>query len=213
MTEITAYPGDNVRVLATPVPETLAGLRIIDRIAEFEALANRKPFHRDFLASFGHNYITWPTRTECTGITIHHTLSHSPRATAAYITKSKGYPTTQYAYWVSADDGCPVYQCLRDSVACWHDHTGRLQTTISIGMAGKLHKAAPSLEQMDACAQLCVVLMKRHSFGTDQVQGHLARARLVKPEPVYTVCPGWNVSGWRSDFFGLLADRVGELLW
>ncbi len=205
MTEYTLLPGDSAHAVAAPeqVQPPAPAFAIIDRRAEFDEIVNRKPFHRDFIRTFGELATAWPTRTECTGITIHHTLSHSPTATAGYIVRSKGYPTTQYSYWVSADDGCPVYWCLYDHVACWHDHTGRLQTTMSVGMAGGLHRATPPFEQMEACANLCWVLMKRYGFGVDQVQGHNDRA---KKAGVSTVCPGWDAAGWRNEFYEILQE-------
>ena len=205
MTVYSLYPGDVITVVERP-PVTqppVPTFEIINRIAEFYKLVNTKPFHRDFINTFGELATEWPTRTTVTGVTIHHTLSHSPTATAGYITRSKGYPATQYNYWVSADDGCPVYQCLRDNVACWHDHTGRLQTTMSVGMAGSLHKVAPSYEQMEACAKLCYILMGRYGFGVDQVQGHKERAARAG---VNTVCPGWDEAGWREDFYAILRE-------
>jgi len=207
MVKYTVYPGDDIHVAEAPAPLLSVGaFEIVDRRAEFAKIVNTKPFHRDFIRTFGELATTWPTRMEVTGVTIHHTLSHSPTATAGYITRSKGYPTTQYSYWVSADDGCPVYWCLADHVACWHDHTGRLQTTMSVGMAGSLHKVAPSIEQMEACAKLCKVLMDRYHFGVDQVQGHNDRAKLVKPKPVRTDCPGWDAAGWRNAFYAILRE-------
>ena len=205
MTEFTVYPGDTITVAERPpiMQPPVASFEIIDRIAEFDKIVNTKPFHRDFINSFGELSTMWPTRKEVTGVTIHHTLSHSPTATAGYIVRSKGYPSTQYSIWVSADDGCPVYQCLRDNVACWHDHTGRLQTTMSVGMAGSWHIAKPSLEQMEACAKLCYMLMGRYGFGIDQVQGHNDRA---KRAGVNTVCPGWDAAHWRDDFYKILRE-------
>ena len=212
MADYTVYPGDTIRVLPAPIPAEppVPSFEIIDRIAEFDKIVNTKPFHRDFINSFGELSTTWPTRKEVTGVTIHHTLSHSPTATAGYIVRSKGYPSTQYSYWVSADDGCPVYQCLRDNIACWHDHTGRLQTAMSIGMAGSLHVVKPSFEQMEACAKLCRVLMKRYGFGVDQVKGHIDRAKLAG---VSTVCPGWDAAHWRGEFYAILTGDAGEILW
>jgi len=205
LTHYTLVPGDTATVEAAPVPEKPPAptFEIVDRRAEFAKIVNRKPFHRDFVRCFGELATAWPTRTDVTGITIHHTLSHSPTATAGYITRSKGYPSTQYSYWVSADDGCPVYWCLDDDIACWHDHTGRLQTTMSVGMAGRWDKVKPSFEQMEACAKLCHVLMGRYGFPFAQIQGHNDRA---KKAGVNTVCPGWDMAHWRDDFYTILRE-------
>ncbi len=201
MTVYVLYKGDSAIPAWEPEKPPVSAFEIIDRVAEFDQLVNRKPFHRDFVRVFGELATTWPTRKECTGITIHHTLSHSPTATAGYITRSKGYPTTQYSYWVSAGDGCPVYQCLRDSVACWHDHTGRLQTTISVGMAGRWDREKPALEQIEATVNLCWELMKRYGFPSRNVLGHRERALAAN---VSTVCPGWYAAKWLDEFFTAL---------
>ena len=74
---------------------------------------------------------------------------------------------------------------------------------MSVGMAGSLHVAKPSYEQMEACAKLCKVLMDRYGFGIDQVQGHNDRAKLAG---VNTVCPGWDSAEWRDDFYTILRE-------
>jgi len=208
MTNYTIQIGDTITINdvrlriehAEQLPKPEFTFQIVDRIAEFDAIVNPRPFHRDFVRCFPGASV-WPVRDTITGITIHHTMSHSPVATARYCTRVKGYPTTQYTYWVSADDGCPVYQCLRDSVACWHDHTGRLQTTISVGMAGRLDVAKPPLEQIAACVNLCAALMRRYGLQIEQVKGHNDRYS-------GTVCPGWDVSSWRDDFYEMLRGRL-----
>lgn len=181
---------------------------IIDRVSDMPI--NDKPFHPDFVRNFGREAF-WPIRGESiavygrirtmpekvTGITIHHTLSHSPLATARYCTATKGYPTTQYHYWVSQSDGCPIYQLAEDKWALWHDHTGTFQTTLSVGMAGALHLKRPPDEQIEAAARLCAWLMKRYSLDILGVTGHHERAAGV----VGTVCPGWHSTGWKEDFF------------
>ena len=148
----------------------------------------------------------WPTRGEgdLTGITIHHTLSHSPTATAKYCTASKGYPTTQYHYWIAADDGCPVWQLVDPALMLWHDHTGPRQKTLSIGMAGRLHVGKPPEEQLAALVRLVKWLMEEHGIGQDEVQGHIDRAKRVG---VGTVCPGWDAADWRGDFYQALERR------
>jgi len=164
-----------------------------------EMPVNFDPFHPDFVKCFPGNEV-WPTRDlgTLTGLTIHHTMSHSPIATANYCTKTKGYPTTQYHYWVSAGDGCPCYLLVDPSAAMWHDHTGTHPTTLSIGMAGSLHVSPPPDEQIEAAARLCVWLMNQ--FGVVDVAGHKDRYR-------GTVCPGWDSAGWRTAFFDVLERR------
>lgn len=174
---------------------TDGGLPYIDRVSEMPT--NSSPFHPDFVASFPGNF-GWPHRdmSKITGLTIHHTLSHSPIATAQYCTATKGYPTTQYHYWVSADDGCPCYLLAQPTDGLWHDHTGRHPTTLSIGMAGSLHVAKPPGEQIDSAARLIAWLMDEYDIPLGQVKGHQERY-------AWTVCPGWrhDAANWRDDFF------------
>jgi hypothetical protein len=175
-------------------------LPFIDRTAEMPV--NLRPFHRDFVRAFPGRDM-WPMRgpDDATGITIHHTLSHSPAATARYCTQAKGYPTVQYHYWVSADDGCPVYLLADPALALWHDHTGAHPTTLSVGMAGSLHLAQPPREQIEALVRLVAWLIKAHDVPIAQVQGHVDRFS-------GTVCPGWGQTGWRDAFYGALAIAI-----
>ena len=159
---------------------------------------NLNPFHSDFVRNFP-ALDMWPLRNhdDVTGLTIHHTLSHSPLATANYCTRTKGYPTTQYHYWVSADDGCPSCLLVDPLFALWHDHTGAHPTTLSIGMAGSLHVHKPPREQIEATARLCAWLMSEFNVPIGQVRGHNDRYAA-------TVCPGWDTMRWRADFFDVL---------
>jgi len=162
-------------------------LEIINRISEMPI--NPDPFHPTLLRSFA-GRTTWPTRPlkNITGITIHHTLSHSPLNTSKYITATKGYPTTQYHYWVSQDTDSPISQLLPEETACWHDHTGTLQTTLSIGMAGHLGHTRPPEDQLWSTVRLVDFLLRKHSLTVDDVTGHHERA---KAAGVNTECPGW----------------------
>jgi len=175
-----------------------------DRTSEMPT--NPNPDHPDMAVRQWH---WWRLRSlaKITGITIHHTLSHSPVALAKWITMpcsegGKGYPTTQYAFWVSAGDGCPVWKLADLSWAIWHDHTGPLPRTISVGMAGALHVNSPPVEQMIATAKLCVYLADRFGFWIEQVQGHDERA--WNASRVKTVCPGWHAAKWFDEFHSIL---------
>jgi len=188
------------RVLAEepePPPEPLPPWE--DHIAEMPV--NRAPDHPDLVK---HKWKFWPERalSDITGITIHHTCSHSPLALTRWITRpqsqgGKGYPSTQYALWVSAGDGCPIWLHAPLEWGIWHDHTGAHQTTISIGMAGTLHVNKPPQEQIDATARLCAYLMNEFDIPVSEIQGHGDRAKAVN---VYTVCPGWYAAGWVVQF-------------
>lgn len=136
------------------------------------------------------------------GITIHHTLSHSPAATARYVIGIKGRPTLPYHFWVTREGRALL--CVPLENGMWHDHTGHKNVNISVGMAGKLHVAKPNLAQLEATTRLCVWLMHRFGIGMDQVQGHKDRFRR-------TVCPGWDKARWRAEFYESLATMAADL--
>lgn len=167
----------------------------IDRVAEMPF--NPWPDHPDMMKL---GWTDWPHRelVDIKGITIHHTMSHSPLATARYCTSTKGYPSVQYHLWVSQDDGCPVYLLAPLEWSLWHDHTGRYQKTVSVGMAGRLHESKPPPEQLEATAKLVTYLMDMLNIPTTQVKGHIDRA------PGRTDCPGWYIAEWYNDFYRAL---------
>jgi len=134
------------------------------------------------------------------GITIHHTMSHDPVATAKYFF-TKGRPSTEYHYWVSVTGQCWLCAPLRWGF--WHDHTGHRNVNVSIGMAGHLHKVRPPLLQLKATVRLVRWLMAQFSVTLEQVKGHNDRY-------AGTVCPGWDVAKWRSQFFDLLQEAIRE---
>jgi hypothetical protein len=183
----------------------------IDRVEEMPV--NRAPDHPDLVKR---KWTWWRTREpgQITGVTIHHTMSHSPLALARYMVRpvaegGKGLPTVQYAYWVSAGDGCPVYKLALEEWAIWHDHTGANPTTISIGLAGSCHLKRPPNEQLETAAEFVRFLMGYHQFEVGQVQGHDQRAK--EAANVITVCPGWLDEGiakpsgrWREAFYEAL---------
>ena len=177
----------------------------VDRVAEMPI--NHDPTHPDFVRCFpGQRF--WPIRhlEDITGVTIHHTLSHSPEATARYCTAGKGYPTIQYHFWVSASDGCPVWMLAKPTWALWNDHTGTRQTTISVGMAGHLHLHPPPGEQLAAAVRLVAWLMDEYGFPIREARGHNDRTWQVSR--IKTQCPGWDDAGWRDTFFSLLREEV-----
>jgi hypothetical protein len=175
----------------------------IDRVDEMPV--NHAPDH-PYLVKRGWQW--WPIRGEgkcpakVTGLTIHHTCSHSPKATARYCTNSrgkggKGYPTIQYHWWVSAGDGCPVFLLADPEWALWSDNTGAYQTTFSIGVAGRWDKDKPSAEQIETTAGLAAYLQKARGILTPEVRGHHDRWSPTK-------CPGWHLAGWRDEFYEAL---------
>ena len=183
----------------------------VDRVDEMPV--NFQPDH-PYIAKRGWTF--WPQRVDpVTGITIHHTMSHSPLATARFCTNpydgyktGKGYPSVQYHFWVSQGDGCPVYRLAPVVWQLWHDCTGPFQTTISVGMAGSLNLKRPPDEQLQATAQIVAWLMQEYSVPVEEVKGH-------KDRYFGTVCPGWDKektarpSGlWRPAFYEALNDAV-----
>lgn len=143
--------------------------------------------------------------TQIQGITIHHTMSHDPIATAKYLI-GKGRPSGEYHFWVSLTGECWLCVPLRWGV--WHDHTGHKNTNISIGMAGSLHKVKPAMVQMQATVRLVRWLMAQFSIPLSQIQGHQQRA--WDASKIATICPGWDVAGWRGQFFALLEAALQE---
>jgi len=178
----------------------------VDRIVKMPV--NSQPFQTDFVRNFGARGF-WPKRklSDVTGLTIHHTMSHSPLNTARYCTDTKGYPTVQYHWWISANDDCSIYLLADPAWIIWHDCTGAWPTTLAVGMAGSLHLAPPPSEQIEATANLCRYLMDMFDILEVQVQGHRERWGLR------TQCPGWGPtdrrqrswgSGWKAKFYEAL---------
>jgi hypothetical protein len=139
------------------------------------------------------------------GVTIHHTLSNSPHATADhYIHKAGGRPSIPYAIWVS-ETGEVLY-CLSLTEGCWHDHTGHRNTHVSVGLAGRLHQVVPVDAQLQAAANVAAWVVNHPGMNVsrDAVRGHA--------DFIYTECPGWNSakSGrWRERFYHFL-DEILE---
>lgn len=177
-----------------------------DRIAEMPR--NHAPFNKAFVRNFGAGGF-WPIRTpdQVTGLTIHHTGSHSAIETGKYAVHTKGYPCHNYHFWVSANDGCPVDMVADPLWALWHDHTGARPTTLAIGLAGYWHHNPPSQQQITATAQLVNYLMSVYNVPVEQVQGHRERYYYK------THCPGWGPtdrnerswgSDWKTNFYSTL---------
>jgi len=142
----------------------------------------------------------WWQRTleQIVGLTVHHTLSNSPHATARhYIHKdATGRPSIPYHLWVTETG--EVLKCLDFEEGCWHDHTGHRNVHLSLGLAGHLHKYRPSEPQLDAAARVV-------AWALEHPEMHVTFGR-VKGHQNYhsTECPGWHTS-WRDEFF----RRVG----
>jgi len=125
------------------------------------------------------------------GVTIHHTLSDSPHATAAYyVQKDGGRPTLPYTFWITQTG--EILWCVDLEEGLWHDHCSNFNTHLSVGLAGRLHEYRPSEAQLDAATKLCAWAVD----DIGDVKGHM--------DYYPTVCPGWAsaASGyWKEDFY------------
>lgn len=160
-----------------------------------ELPTNPGPYNQAALDNSG----GWWQRTlkQINGVTIHHTLSHSPHATAKhYIEKGDGRPTIPYTFWITQTG--EILLCVALEQGLWHDHTGHKNTHLSVGLAGKLHILPPPKAQRDAAVGLCVWAVENLPGVTklEDVSGHDAHAA--------TVCPGWHSTNWVTAFYSEL---------
>jgi hypothetical protein len=135
------------------------------------------------------------------GITLHHTLSHDPFATArAYLQKEGGRPSLPYHFWIGRDGW--VSYCLDLTEGCWHDHTGHENTHVAVGLAGTLDETPPTEALVQAASHLVRGMMAQLGLRVDQVTGHR--------DHTATRCPGWgappNYLPWRAQFYAGLED-------
>jgi len=161
-------------------------------------------------AEVGHKGWWKRTHNQIDGVTIHHTMTHDMVWLASYCTRSrskngKGYPTTNYAFWVHANG--KINYCVDITEAVWHDHCGDENTHISVGMAGDLSKAAPPKAQLEGVVKLASYLMRMLNISLENVEGHGEWA-LRHPTKVATACPGWHTSGWREQFYQMLRAEI-----
>lgn len=182
------------RVLVTdPAPTALW-----DRDISAELATNPGPYRNALLQRDG----GWWRRDldQIDGVTLHHTLSNSPHATAShYIHKGGGRPTIPYTVWVSETG--EVLLCAPLEFGSWHDHTGHENTHLSVGLAGHLHLNQPSRAQLAAAARVCLWAIETlpSVTGAESIGGHA--------DYTQTICPGWADGGrdrWKLRFFDLL---------
>jgi hypothetical protein len=142
----------------------------------------------------------WQRRLDqIVGVTIHHTLSNSPHATAEhYINKGGGRPTIPYTFWITQTG--EILWCVALDRGLWHDHTGHENTNLSVGLAGKLHILEPPDVQLDAAVRLCVWAIENLPSLTsiEQVKGHR--------DHIQTICPGWDK--WKERFYSKLREAI-----
>ena len=147
----------------------------------------------------------WERRlVQISGVTLHHTLSDSPHATAEhYIKKDGGRPTIPYTVWITQTG--EVLLCVRLEEGLWHDHQGHANKSLSVGLAGKLHLYKPPDVQLDAAVKVCKWAIESpillSVIDISQIKGH---------DSFYdTECPGWNSDksgNWKHDFYRRLQD-------
>lgn len=206
------YIDDAIHSLQVAIADLSFAKRILgsrwpwDRDIASELSMNPGPYNNYYLNRDGG---WWMRRLDqIDAITIHHTLSDSPHATAArYITKGGGRPSIPYTIWVSQTG--EVLKCALLEWGLWHDHTGHMNTHLSIGMAGLLHLYRPVEVQMRATAKVCAWAIKSEELPqiteTSQVRGH--------KDYIATICPGWSSEksgNWKYDFFDILEEVVNE---
>lgn len=139
-------------------------------------------------------------------LTVHHTLSDSPHATAKnYIRKGGGRPTIPYTIWITQTG--EILKCVDLTEGLWHDHTGHRNTHLSVGMAGTLHLYEPSEPQLQALVKVCVWAVRSDALpsitSTKQIKGHM--------DFIGTQCPGWTVGGrdhWKRRLQVALAEAL-----
>jgi len=175
-----------------------------DAVVEFAGAPDWKPWDADISGSLATNDDCpppledgwWQRMLEqIDGVTVHHTLSHSPHATAAYyVTKGGGRPSIPYHVWVTETG--QVLKCLDFTEGCWHDHTGHQNTHLSVGMAGD-RRQPPSEAQLSALVRFCTWCLD--NLNVDEVRGH--------KDYVATVCPGWDEGGWKAEFYRRLGQE------
>lgn len=149
----------------------------------------------------------WWQRTldQINGVTIHHTLSHSPHATAThYIRKGHGRPTIPYTFWITQTG--EILLCVALEQGLWHDHTGHKNTHLSVGLAGHLHLNAPPEVQLNSAVKLCVWAIENLPGISDpgDVFGHDTYAA--------TICPGWQGGNASGDWATLFFDKLHKAL-
>ncbi len=157
----------------------------------------------------------WWKRTlaQINGITLHHTMTHDMMACAHYITRpvkqgGKGYPTTQYAFWVQSDG--VIKYCVDLTEAPWHDHCGDENTHVAVGIAGEWDKVSPPQIQLEATARLAAYLMQWLNIPLENVEGHREWSARHTGKP-QTVCPGWLTGGWRAKLFDIINSEINPL--
>jgi hypothetical protein len=152
----------------------------------------------------------WWQRTtdQITGLTFHHTLSHSPYDTAAYyIHKTGGRPSIPYTIWITQTG--EILHCLPLTEGCWHDHTGHKNVHLSVGLAGSLHLNRPPEAQLEATARVA-----EWAVTSDMLPG-ITSINDIKGHKDFwpTDCPGWEAHAtgvWKDDLYARIRNLLHE---
>ncbi len=140
------------------------------------------------------------------GVTIHHTLSDSPHATAKhYVLSGGGRPTTPYTIWVTQTGEVLLSVALTQGL--WHNHNSHKNLQLSVGLAGTLHLYHPSEVQLNAAVRVAAWAIESDLLSgvtnVNQITGHM--------DFISTQCPGWNSaesSYWKTEFYDLLREAL-----
>lgn len=151
----------------------------------------------------------WQRRPDqITGLTFHHTLSHSPWAfTERYIHKGGGRPSIPYTIWVTETG--EILSCLALEEGCWHNHHGHRNRELSVGLAGTLHIHHPSNAQLDAAARVAAWAVRHEEMRITlrTVGGHMD----IGTYEGRTECPGWasaKSGHWREKFYNMIRENL-----
>jgi hypothetical protein len=193
------------------------GLGIYWHNSALETLSfNMAPDNPDFLER---HWLFWKSRTvdSITGISIHHAGGDwSLQAIADYQTNpydggktGRGYPWMQYHWFVRQAPPHDVILCAPLTWGMWNDHTNidDINYNIAICMQGRWDNKVPPVGQIQAVTKLCSWLMWKYNISIDEVQGHTERAGLNDEGRLKTVCPGWNSTAWKDQFYQELEQQ------
>ncbi len=178
-----------------------------DRDISQELSRNPGPYTSSHLQQDNGWWVRTLDQIDC--ITIHHTLSNSPHATAShYIQKGGGRPTLPYTIWITETG--EVLLCVEFEYGLWHDHTGHQNTHLSVGLSGHLHLNDPPDVQLQAAVKVCKWVIESSQLpgvtDTSGIKGHI--------DHIATQCPGWidTATGedrWKARFYSMLEDALG----
>jgi len=145
-----------------------------------------------------------------TGLTIHHTAGvWTPEAAAQnHINRDGGTESIHYHLWIEPDGTVKLVAPL--SYRLWHDFTWDddllRNNHIAVVLNGNYSISVPSDEMMASLVRVCK--WAQDVYNISEVKGHMDYNR-----PGYvTVCPGWEMAGWKQEFLEFLYPSKALLL-